>query len=439
MSGVRPDTLPDAGGNRLLPRVTLVPYLLLAVLACWTVLEKYSETRSMLIDLALCALAAAWELWMVTLHPTWWTRPKAMTVFVVGLIAITAVLVIRDPWFGFFTPAGYFYSFRLLPWPWTLAGVTAVAMEAGTAQSAAVVKTTPAGMAAYCAIMVVNVLPLCGLAWFESNRTRDTIQREQALAEVREANSRLESTLTENAGLHHQLMVQAREAGILDERQRMAREIHDTLAQGLIGIITQLQAAECAEHDPARWRGHLAAATGLARESLSEARRSVHELRPEPLETARHNATVRLSTALGGVAERWSALHGIPVEVTTTGTMHPTPPETEVALLRAAQEAFANVARHAQATRVGLTLSYLEHEVVLDVRDDGRGFDLAQLDDTVPADPATDRSHGGGSGFGLVAMRQRIECLSGTLQVESEPGLGTGISAHIPVQAGAAR
>ena len=80
-------------------------------------------------------------------------------------------------------------------------------------------------------------------------------QRKQAMAELSEANRRLEATLAENAGLHEQLLTQAREAGILDERQRMAREIHDTLAQGLTGIITQLQAAEQASDGPARSGG----------------------------------------------------------------------------------------------------------------------------------------------------------------------------------------
>jgi signal transduction histidine kinase len=136
----------------------------------------------------------------------------------------------------------------------------------------------------------------------------------------------------------------------------------------------------------------------------------VEALRPEPLECG------RLSEALAGVAERWSALNGIPVQVTTTGTVRPVHPEAEFALLRAAQEALANVARHARATRVGLTVSYMENEVAMDVRDDGVGFD--------PARPA--------GGFGLVAMRQRVAALSGTLQVESEPGGGTAVSACVP-------
>jgi len=165
----------------------------------------------------------------------------------------------------------------------------------------------------------------------------------------------------------------------------------------------------------------------------------------------------RLAGALRGVAERWSALNAIPVQVTTTGAERTLRPETEFALLRTAQEALANVAKHADATRVGLTLSYMDEEVVLDVRDDGRGFDPARITrepayasaiaaadggDVVQfgdTDSGDDWRAGNGhpappGGFGLVAMRQRIEGVSGRLQVESEPGGGTAISACVPVR-----
>jgi signal transduction histidine kinase len=262
--------------------------------------------------------------------------------------------------------------------------------------------------------LTVDLLLMGSLMWLLWEHDQQAARNQLALTELSAANRRLEATIAENETLHEQLLVQAREAGIRDERSRMAREIHDTIAQGLTGIVTQLQAAEQAATrtagDPAGWRRHVAAATGLARDSLSEARRSVEALRPEPLECG------RLGEALAGVAERWSALNGIPVQVTTTGTARRMHPETEFALLRAAQEALANVARHARATRVGLTVSYMENEVVLDIRDDGAGFDPAA----------------GEHGFGLVAMRQRIAALSGTLQVESEPGGGTAISACVP-------
>ncbi|MCO6007248.1 sensor histidine kinase [Actinoallomurus purpureus] len=418
--------------RRLLPLVTVVPYVLLAILTGVTVAIRRSNGDSFVIDLALCALTAAWMLWMFTLHPAWRERPRVMGLFVGVLIVLMAILVVRDPWFGFFTPAGYFYSFRFFSWPSELAAISGVAIVAGTAQASGIPKTNVYGVLAYLAVLAVNVVPMCGLAWLGQKGDEHDELREQALAEVSEANRRLEASLAENAGLQQQLLTQAREAGVSDERQRMAREIHDTLAQGLTGIVTQLQAAEQFADDQALWRRHVQAATRLARESLSEARRSVHALRPEALEVA------RLSEALAGVAERWSALHGIAVQVTTTGTARPMPPEADVALLRTAQEALANVAKHARATKVGLTLSYMENEVALDVRDDGRGFEPDRFDDG--GDPPgvgddgprrLDASVPGG-GFGLVAMRQRIESLSGTLQVESEPGAGTAISACIP-------
>jgi signal transduction histidine kinase len=290
-------------------------------------------------------------------------------------------------------------------------------------------KGTPAGLGAYFGVIALNMFSVCGIVWFLHSIEGVHDQRKRALDELSEANRRLEATLAENAGLHKQLLIQAREAGVLDERQRMAREIHDTLAQGLTGIIAQLQAAEHAAGEPAEWREHFAAATRLARESLSEARRSVDALRPEPLETG------RLSDALADVARRWSELHGIEVTVMTTGTTRPARPEAEVALLRAAQEALANVGKHAGATRVGVTLSYLDQEVAVDVRDDGRGFDPALLRGA----PAVGHSNGSGpagaGGFGLVAMRQRIEAVSGALRIESEPGAGTGVSARVPAVA----
>lgn len=423
MSGQVPSSWSDAPQRRWPWLVTVLPYALLAGLVAVTVAEKHAAVGSLRIDLALCALAAAWMLWMITLHPGWRRRPPAMAVFFAGLIVVLAVLVVRDPWFGFFTPAAYILAFRLLPWPGLLAGVAAVAAVSGVAQVSGTSGTPSFLVTVYVAVLTANVVPMCGFAWFAHRGQQQDDRRTQALADAREANRRLEASLAENAALHERLLAQARAAGVVDERQRMAREIHDTLAQGLTGIITQLQAAEQAGGDPAGWRRHVASATALARESLTEARRSVQALRPEPLETA------RLGDALAGVAARWSALHGPAVEVTTTGSALPVHPEVEVALLRTAQEALANVARHAYATRVGLTLSYLEHEVALDVRDDGRGFDPSGTRDGDPA----------GGGFGLVAMRQRIEGLSGTLAVESEPGGGTGISVRVPTTPVAAR
>ena len=174
----------------------------------------------------------------------------------------------------------------------------------------------------------------------------------------------LEAALRENAGLHEQLLAQAREAGILEERQRLAREIHDTLAQGLTGIVTQLEAAEQA---PAAASGHLDAAAQLARESLNEARRSVQALRPQPLEGA------RLPEALAEVASGWSELHGVAAAFSTTGDAAPAAPERrgDAAAHRPGGADQRGQAR--RPSRVGLTLSYMDDLVTLDVRDDGVG------------------------------------------------------------------
>ena len=124
---------------------------------------------------------------------------------------------------------------------------------------------------------------------------------------------------------------------------------------------------------------------------------------------------------------RWSATSGVPGEVETTGDARVLHPEVEVTLLRVAQEALANVAKHAGASRAGVTLSYMEDVVSLDVRDDGAGF-------VPPAAPTTGARTGSpaGGGFGLIAMRQRVSRLAGQLEIESEPGSGTAVSASLP-------
>ncbi len=441
------------------PVLDVLPYgmLVFCVLLSFSFDEPGPHAR--LAGLILSALSAAWMLWMYTLHPAWRRRPRVMAVFVTVLIVLGALLILGNTLFGIYTFTIYFFVLRYLLWPWRLLGAAAVGLLAATSQAYGVNKDTLAGVVIYLVIVAVNVTISAGLHLVPVDHHGAGRPAQAGARRASTANHRLEATLSENAGLQQQLLTQAREAGVQDERQRMAREIHDTLAQGLTGIITQLQAAEQAADDPAGWRRHFDAATRLARESLSEARRSVEALRPESLELA------RLSEALGEVAGRWSSLHGIPVQVTTTGTARPMPPEAEFALLRTAQEALANVARHARATRVGVTLSYMEHQVALDVRDDGQGFDLTKLcaqaagssngkhaTGQQPTPTATStawsasasatasavtRASSSDGGFGLVAMRQRIESLAGTLQVESEPGFGTGISACLPLAAGA--
>ncbi|AGL19861.1 sensor histidine kinase [Actinoplanes sp. N902-109] len=439
--------------RRLEPLTTVFPYVLLAVLTVST----YLANQQTLLDLGLCTLAAVWIMVLFTLRPAWRERPRVMETFLAGLLLITLVLAIRNPWFGFYTPVCYLYAFRIIRWPTQLYFITGSAVVAGTAQANGLDLTSLGGILAYAAILLVNAVPLGGTAWLGQVTERREREREAALAETSAANERLAAALRENADLQQQLLTQARTAGVLDERHRMAREIHDTLAQGLIGIITQLQAADAADSRTG-WQRHHDSATALARESLTEARRSVNALRPQPLDTG------RLDDALASVTAQWSQRHNVPAAFVTTGPARPLPPEAETVLLRTTQEALANVARHASATRVGITLSYLPSDITLDIRDDGCGFDPAPQPPTRTTDsptptqqpptrttdaptpaqqPPTRTTHAptpthqppteATGGFGLEAMRQRIEGLSGTLDIESSPGAGTTITARLPL------
>jgi signal transduction histidine kinase len=392
--------------NRVLPHILLAISLIVSLL-------QTTQWRSLLITAGLSLLAAGWIWWMVTVHPENTGRPALMVVYYVGLTVLSALLVVRAPWFGIFAWSGYLQAVHL-PGRAKAAGVAATAVIMGTSQVGGIPGATPAALSTWAIIVVINVL-LAGVfsffAWLSEEQSQN---RKRTIDELAEANTRLERMMAENTGLHARLLVQAREAGVSEERQRMAREIHDTLAQGLAGVITQVQAAKQAKDRPADRERHLDIAAQLARESLSEARRSVRAIRPEPLENA------RLPEALADVAAGWTATSGVPAQITTTGTARPMHPEVEVTLLRAAQEALANVAKHAGASRVGLTLSYMEDVVTLDVRDDGAGFT-----------PGHTRKAGDG-GYGLTAMRQRVNRLAGTLEIESEPGAGTAISACVP-------
>jgi signal transduction histidine kinase len=385
----------------------VIPYFSLGVAVLMALLTHREFPGSVPVTLGLAAFTAVWMLWLVTLRPGWEPRTWLVAVFYAGLLVLIAVLVARNPLFGFFAFNGYLFA-GLLPKRWGVVGVLATALLMAGSQVGGFPWQRHGSWLAYLVVAAVNAVLASLFTYFSLVVQAQNRQRKEVIAQ-------LTDTMRENDGLHAQLLASAREAGVLDERQRMAREIHDTLAQGLTGIITQLEAAGQAAGRPADWRRHLDTAAALARDSLAEARRSVRAMRPEPLEDA------RLQDALTEVAQRWSQVSGVPAEVVTTGTAAPMHPEIEVTLLRTAQEALANVAKHAGATRVGLTLSYMGDQLTLDVRDDGAGFEPAAL--------PPPNGHGG---YGLTAMRQRVTRLAGTLVVESEPGGGTAISASLP-------
>jgi signal transduction histidine kinase len=259
------------------------------------------------------------------------------------------------------------------------------------------------------------------------------------VAENRERRRLVTELLTAQEDLvatHDALASAQRQAGALAERARLARDIHDTLAQGFSSILL-LARAGLAEQDatrrpdaPAsgepvagehgvalpRQIGLLRQIETTASENLDEARRVVHALVPAALDEAPLlGALQRLLARTGEQVEIVTALHcdGDPVVL---------PTHVEVALLRFAQGALANVRQHADANQVALSLTYGETEVRLDVVDDGVGFDPERV--VEPPDE--------GAGFGLRAMRDRLADLGGSLDVESVPGDGTALAATVP-------
>ncbi len=364
---------------------------------------------------AVTACALALELWWSRTRPGRPERDRAARAYYTVRTALAFVLSWLNPFFAVYAVIGYFDAQKLLPVRWVRPGLFATAVTMAASQSGGF---PPGSVTQWVAFGVLYALH-AGLALvFDHLAGRDAAEAEAraaTIAELERANARLEQALAENAGLQAQLLLQAREAGINDERRRLAAEIHDTIAQGLTGIITQLQAVTAAE-DPRSARAHLDRAQELARRSLGEARRSVQNLGPAALA---HDA---LPEALAKTVSEWGERTGLRAEFTVTGTAETLHDEIEATLLRIAQEALSNTARHARAGRVGVTLSYMDGEVTLDVRDDGRGFDP-----TVPP-PRT-----ASGGFGLDGMRARAERLAGTVDIESEPGQGTAVSARVPL------
>lgn len=215
--------------------------------------------------------------------------------------------------------------------------------------------------------------------------------------------------------VHDELAATQREAGVLTERQRLARDIHDTLAQGLSSIVL-LSRAGLAGDDTSR-ADVLRQIEATAADNLEEARRVVHALTPASLEEA------PLPTALGRLLQRLREQTSLTTSMDVDGDMTTLGTSGEVALLRVAQSALSNVRLHSGARRVAVTLTNTGDAVMLDVVDDGRGFDPARLD----AAPL------GGTGFGLRAMRERLATLGGTLEVDSSPGEGTTLTATVPL------
>jgi two-component system NarL family sensor kinase len=211
------------------------------------------------------------------------------------------------------------------------------------------------------------------------------------------------------------LFSRSAEIGALEERNRLAREIHDTLAQGLAGITLQLETAEALLESGSRQeaiRESVEQALVSARQNLEEARRSVMDLRAAPLEGR------SLPEALARLVSTFNQRPAPHIEYRQEGANQPLPARVEIGLYRVAQEALENIAQHSGARQAVLNLSVTPERIVLEIVDDGQGFE--------PGEIAPDR-------FGLTGINERVRLLGGTLQLKTSPGAGTVLRAVLPL------
>ena len=315
-------------------------------------------------------------------HPTRWTVPLSL----LGAVTCMALLLASAS-FMVLVPPIVGSLFITLPLGWALTAVIGV----GTVVDITIrrLATSPPDDGVLLAFAVVRVVGICALGIVIKTLVAQNEQRRQLI-----------ETLADTE----------RRAGMLEERQRLAREIHDTLAQGFAGIVVHLEAAELASaHGGGDLRANLRSALDVARDSLVDARQMMGALHPELLERR------SLPDAVRRVCDDWTRRSQVECGVTITGSECALHPDVEVTILRATQEALANVRKHAEARLVHVTLSYMDEGLALDIRDDGRGL----------APHAAE-------GFGLRAMRERVALLGGTMTLESGRGEGTTVAIALP-------
>lgn len=324
--------------------------------------------------------------------------PWAAPLWCLTLVAVWLVLVVLAPSFSWIAVSLAFVALRVLRF--RAATVVVAAMIV------AVVVAWTRMQGQFDPTIIAGPICIAGLAVLAYRlMERESASRQQLLDDLRDAQGDL-------ADAQHS-------AGVLAERTRLSREIHDSVAQGLTSINLLLQAAE--QHwtsRPTAAHGYVRQAALTARDSLDEVRRVVRDL--APAEVADGGASA-LEAALCRTGEQVSRNGGISVNVRVHGSPQPVPADVSTALLRSARGALANVVEHAAATEATVSLTYQPGSVSLDVRDNGVGFDPTTLGPRGPR------------GRGLTGIRSRAHHFGGELAVESAPGEGTAVALFLPI------
>ena len=347
-------------------------------------------------DPVALGLIAAMGGWYAVTGPRALRRDSAWAgpVYLAGAVPLTLSLYAA-------TPVGALMLFVLYPHVWAMVrtrlaiGVTVGLVAGCTAVAIAQSDLSFDALVGWLVLAVVSVAVALLLGLWIARIVAQSQRRAELLAELAATRATLEQV--------------SREAGALAERERLAREIHDTLAQGFTSVLILLEAALSA--GPQAARDMIERARDTARENLAEARALVAELTPPDL------SQTSLPQALRRLVDRATVQAGLHVELAVCGVPRGLSTAHEVALLRTAQEALTNVRRHADAEKVSVLLDYGDSGVSLCVTDDGRGFDP----DAVPA-----------GGFGLEGIRSRAAGVGGVVSVEAAPGRGVAVCLEVP-------
>ena len=359
-------------------------------------IARENDTRNGSIQtiLVLTVVLAFWRLPLAVIQREYWSEhvQRTLIYFLIGWI-LWGIMIHLHP--AALMLAGMFYPILFSRVPIRFSIPSASILTLGLFLAAVIwFKPSADFLPTLVTVTVLLLVTAIAIGLFINSLIRQSHNRQQLIDELTQTRANL--------------LKAEREAGIMMERQRMAREIHDTLAQDFTSIIMHLTAAQLSGQ--LNIQSHIQLAEQTAREGLNEARRIVWALRPEQLE----NST--LAESIENLAARFSAENSIRVNTIITGTPAPLGQEKEAALLRATQEALHNVKKHAHSKNVDITLSYMSDLIALDIVDDGIGFEK-------------NNQHG----FGLNSMRERIKIFNGTLTIETSKNKGTAIAISLPL------
>jgi len=401
-----------ASNQRLWLRVWASTQAVAIVVACYMLLEESGGPRGLLAArtgaLQIAAVAVLIAYHAVGFRAYSWMMHRAWAVYLFvplgWAITIGAIVIRRE--FGVLILGVILQGFIFLPFA---AAIATLALVVLTLVVSIVAHEDVQGMALTVA-RVVGVLAMGtsfgAMMLYIHHANRDTAIRSRLLRQLDDA--------------QRDLAARAKESGALEERQRLARDIHDTLAQGFTSVIKHLEAIELtfdgrrasAEDALDRARAHLTNAQDVSRVSLAEIRRLVLALRPAQL------VETTVSAAIERFVAHWSETNGIDAEC-AVGPLPALRADADVLFLRATQESLSNVARHANAAHVSVSMHCVDGLVLLSVEDDGRGF--------------ADAEAAVAGKMGIIGMRERVRPFGGRVLIESAGGGGTSLTVAVPL------